>query len=161
MGVQGGDGDGDDPHTAMTRPQLSDDRDAAARLAPAGLRDARVMTLLNGLTVVLVPRPQFPSVTALLGFHGGRAARASARHAWRSCASSRRRCRGSGTDTLEIGPFDGRGFTADFVRTDRRRLSNALFSLVDWLRIVAETDWQQLLARAQEQADRTEQPSHR
>ncbi|HXU01483.1 MAG TPA: insulinase family protein, partial [Polyangia bacterium] len=42
--------------------------------APAGLRDARVMTLANGLTVVLVPRPQFPSVTALLGFHGGSAA---------------------------------------------------------------------------------------
>ena len=41
---------------------------------PPGLRDARLMTLPNGLTVVLIPRRQFPSVTALLAFHGGGAA---------------------------------------------------------------------------------------
>ena len=144
VGVQGGDGDGDNPHTAMTRPQLSDIGTPPRASAPAGLRDARVMTLLNGLTVVLVPRRQFPSVTALLGFHGGRAALPpGVLEMVRIVEGPLSRFRHP--STLEISQFDGRGFTADFVRTDRRRLSNALFSLVDRLRIVAETDWQQLL----------------
>src|SRR6185436_2971380 len=53
-----------------TRFRLADLGALPSVSAPAGLRDARLMTLPNGLTVVLVPRPQFPSVTALLGFHG-------------------------------------------------------------------------------------------
>jgi predicted Zn-dependent peptidase len=56
---------------------------------------------------------------------------------------------------LEVVHADGRGFTADFVRTDRRRLSNALFSLADRLRMIAETDWALLLTRAQAQLRRT------
>ena len=117
------------------------------------------MTLPNGLTVVLVPRPQFPSVTALLGFHGGSAAlppgvlemvRVVEAHAAQD--GTRPRWRSSRAD--------GRGFTADFVRTDRRRLSNALYSLADRLKTVAETDWQGLLARAQATATPEDLRSH-
>jgi zinc protease len=126
--------------------------------APAGLRDAKLMTLLNGLTVVLVPRPQFPSVTALLGFHGGSAAlppgvlemvRVVEAHLHKKHPTK-----------MEILRADGRGFTADFVRTDRRRLSNALYSLADRLKIVAATDWQGLLARAQATATPEDLRSH-
>ena len=98
--------------------------------APAGLADAKVLTLLNGLTVVLVPRRQFPSVTAVLGFHGGAAAMPPAvLEVVRIVEPQLTHNRHPGR--LEVIHADGRGFTADVVRTDRRRLSNALFSLAD------------------------------
>ena len=115
--------------------------------APAGLRDARLMTLPNGLTVVLVPRPQFPSVTALLGFHGGSAALPPGVLEMVRVVEAQLHKRHP--TKMEVLRADGRGFTADFVRTDRRRLSNALYSLADRLKTVAATDWQGLLARAQ------------
>ena len=133
-------------------------RRAAHVSAPAGLVTRGMMTLPNGLTVVLVPRPQFPSVTALLGFHGGSAAlppgvlemvRVVEAHLHKRHPTE-----------LEVLRADGRGFTADFVRTDRRRLSNALYSLADRLKTVAATDWQGLLARAQATATPEDLRSH-
>ena len=141
-----------------TRFRLADLGAPPSVSAPAGLRDARLMTLPNGLTVVLVPRPQFPSVTALLGFHGGSAAlppgvlemvRVVEAHLHKRHPTK-----------MEVLRADGRGFTADFVRTDRRRLSNALYSLADRLKTVAATDWQGLLARAQATATPEDLRSH-
>jgi hypothetical protein len=141
-----------------TRFRLADLGAPPSVSAPAGLRDARLMTLPNGLTVVLVPRPQFPSVTALLGFHGGSAAlppgvlemvRVVEAHLHKRHPTK-----------MEILRADGRGFTADFVRTDRSRLSNALYSLADRLKTVAATDWQGLLARAQATATPEDLRSH-
>ncbi len=144
----------DNQPLAMTRLRAADLGAPPRVPPPAGLTDAKVMTLLNGLTVVLAPRPQFPSVTALLGFHGGAASMPPGvlevmRIVEPELAKSR------SANRLEVVHADGRGFTADFVRTDRRRLSNALFSLADRLRMVAETDWALLLARAQAQLRRT------
>ena len=115
---------------------------------PPGSRDARVLTLVNGLTVVFAPRHQFPSVTALLAFHGGGAALPPGLlELVRVVDPGRPDNRRPGT--LEVIKADGAGFTADFVRTDRRHLSNALFLLADRLKAVAETDWRTLLKRAQ------------
>jgi zinc protease len=144
----------------MAMVRLASDLGAPPRVStPAGLRDAKVMMLLNGLTVVLVPRRQFPSVTALLGFYGGGAALPPGvlevvRIAEKPLSQNRQ------PNKLEIGKVDGRGFTADFVRTDRRRLSNALYSLMDRLKIVAETDWSRLLARAQRNVSQSEPQPH-
>jgi zinc protease len=126
--------------------------------APAGLRDARLMTLPNGLTVVLVPRPQFPSVTALLGFHGGSAALPPGVLEMVRVVEAQLHKRHP--TKMEVLRADGRGFTADFVRTDRRRLSNALYSLADRLKTVAGTDWRGLLARAQAVATPDDLRSH-
>jgi zinc protease len=126
--------------------------------APAGLRDARLMTLPNGLTVVLVPRPQFPSVTALLGFHGGSAALPPGVLEMVRVVEAQLHKRHP--TKMEVLRADGRGFTADFVRTDRRRLSNALYSLADRLKTVAATDWQGLLTRAQAVATPDDLRSH-
>ena len=99
------------------------------------------MTLLNGLTVVLVPRPPVP--------FGHRAARIPRRLG--GAAAGRARAGADRRGSGRTGPagqqdggrpgLDGRGFTADFVRTDRRRLSNALKLLAERLKTVAETDW--------------------
>jgi zinc protease len=121
---------------------------------PPGLRDARVMTLLNGLTVVFAPRHQFPSVTALLAFHGGAAALPpGVLELVRIVDPRRPDSRRPGT--LEVVKVDGAGFTADLVHTDRRHLSNALFLLADRLKAVAEMDWRVLLKRAQARAAQT------
>jgi zinc protease len=134
---------------ATTRLRLADLGPPPRVTAPAGLRDAKVLTLLNGLTVVLVPRPQFPSVTALLGFHGGAAAMPpGVLEMVRIVESELHKRHPNKTEILKV---DGRGFTADFVRTDRRRLSNALYALANRLRLVADVDWQGLLSRAQSQ----------
>jgi predicted Zn-dependent peptidase len=143
---------------ATSRLRLADLGTPPRVSAPAGLRDAKVMTLANGLTVALVPRPQFPSVTALLGFYGGGAALPpGVLEMVRLVEVELRKRRPTRMEVIKV---DGRGFTADLVRTDRRRLSNALYALADRLRVVAETDWQTLLARAQMLATPDELRSH-
>jgi hypothetical protein len=132
---------------ATARLRLADLGTPPRASSPAGLRDAKVTTLENGLTVVLVPRPQFPSVTALLGFHGGGAALPPGVLEMVRLVEAELHKRNP--NRMEVIRVDGRGFTADLVRTDRRRLSNALYALADRLKVVAETDWQGLLARAQ------------
>src|SRR5262245_53970793 len=149
----------DNQPLAMTRRHATDLGAPPRVSAPAGLRDAKVMQLLNGLTVVMVPRRQFPSVTALLGFYGGAAAMPpgvlEVMRIVEPHLSEQRH-----PNRLEVVHADGRGFTADLVRTDRRRLSNALFSLADRLKMVAETDWARLLASAQAHARRAQAPTY-
>jgi len=146
-GVVGVPGNDNNLPMATARLRLADLGAPPRVSAPAGLRDAKVMTLQNGLTVVLVPRPQFPSVTALLGFHGGGAALPPGVLEMVRLVEAELRKRHP--NRMEVIKVDGRGFTADLVRTDRRRLSNALYALADRLKIVAETDWQGLLSHAQ------------
>jgi len=146
-GVVGVPGNDNNLPMAAARLRLADLGAPPRVSAPAGLRDAKVMTLQNGLTVVLVPRPQFPSVTALLGFHGGGAALPPGVLEMVRLVEAELHKRNP--NRMEVIRVDGRGFTADLVRTDRRRLSNALYALADRLKVVAETDWQGLLARAQ------------
>ena len=115
--------------------------------APPGLREARIFPLPNGLTVVLVPRPGFPAVTALLGFHGGAAA------IFPGVLTLVRAAEAGGTGqrgaaALRTERADGPGYTADVVRTDRRHLSNALYLLADRVHDVAGTDWAGVLERA-------------
>jgi len=112
------------------------------------LRATRVMTLLNGLTVALVPRKQFPAVTVMLGFHGGAAALPPALLALVRIVDPRRGGAGRRPTPLEVVKADGPGFTADLVHTDARHLSNALFLLAERLKAVADTDWQGLLEHA-------------
>jgi zinc protease len=117
---------------------------------PAGLREATTTVLANGLTVVLVRRPQFPSVTALLGFHGGAAALPAGVLALVRAVEPRRATNPPATAaTWRLEKADGPGYTADLVHTDRGHLSNALYMLADRLQAVAETDWARLLTRAQ------------
>jgi len=149
----------DNQPLAMTRLHAADLGAPPRVAAPAGLADAKVLTLLNGLTVVLVPRRQFPSVTAVLGFHGGAAAMPPAvLEVVRIVEPQLTHHRHPGR--LEVIHADGRGFTADVVRTDRRRLSNALFSLADRVKMIAETDWAALLAQAQARLRRSYIPTH-
>jgi zinc protease len=115
---------------------------------PAGMGGMRVQTLTNGLTVVVVPRPQFPSVTVLLGFHGGAAALPPGVLELVRAVEPRRDD-GGRSSALAIEESDGPGWTADLVHTDRRHISNALFLLADRLKAIAETDWAHLLERAQ------------
>ena len=118
--------------------------------APPGLQQARTYSLPNGLTVVLVPRPGFPALTAVLGFYGGAAAISpgvlSLVRAAESSIGSQH-----GAAALRTEPDDGPGYTADVVRTDRRHLSNALYLLANRLRYIASTDWAGVLERAQPQ----------
>jgi zinc protease len=124
------------------------DLGAPARVAPPPwLRQARVLTLVNGLTVVLAPRRQFPAVTALLGFHGGAAALPPGVLEMVRVVEPRR-SHDRRPSKLEVLKADGPGVTSDYVTTDRRHLSNALFLLADRLKAVAETDWVGLLRRA-------------
>jgi zinc protease len=117
--------------------------------APAGLDHTRMVTLPNGMAVLLVPRPQFPSVTALLGFYGGRAALPGGVLELVRIVEPRGEGAGRAT-ALEIEGFDGPGWSADYIRTDRRHLSNALFLLADRLKAIADTNWAGLLMRARE-----------
>jgi zinc protease len=124
------------------------DLGAPARVAPPPwLREARVLTLLNGLTVVLAPRRQFPAVTAMLGFRGGSAALPPGVLEMVRVVEPRR-SHDRRPAKLEVLKADGPGLTADFVTTDRGHVSNALFLLADRLKAVAETDWAGLLQRA-------------
>ncbi|HMF45007.1 MAG TPA: insulinase family protein, partial [Polyangia bacterium] len=148
----------DNQPLAMTRLHAAEMGAPPPVTAPASLRDAKVMTLPNGLTVVLAPRRQFPSVAAVLGFYGGAAAMPPAVLEVVRIVEGQL-THGRHPDRLEVVHADGRGFTADFVRTDRRRLSNALFSLADRIKMIAETDWALLLARAQAHLGRTRIPS--
>jgi zinc protease len=118
---------------------------------PAGLREATSVTLPNGMVVVLLPRPQFPSVTVLLGFFGGAAALPDGvLELVRAVEPRLGRDRRS--VALRVQKADGPGYTADLVHTDRRHLSNAMFLLADRLGSIAGTNWAGLLAAAQERA---------
>jgi zinc protease len=62
------------PHPTGGAPGSADDPGALARaVTRPGASGARRLRLGNGLEVVLLRRPGFPSVAAALGFHGGRA----------------------------------------------------------------------------------------
>jgi zinc protease len=115
--------------------------------SPAGLDRTSMVTLPNGLPVVLVPRPQFPSVTVLLGFHGGRAALPAGVLELVRAVEPRREGVGR-TTALDIEAFDGPGWSADFINTDRRHLSNAMLLLTERLRAIADTEWASLLRLA-------------
>ena len=82
--------------------------------SPAGLDRTSMVTLPNGLPVVLVPRPQFPSVTVLLGFHGGGAALPAGVLELVRVVEPRREGIGR-TTALDIEGFDGPGWSADFI----------------------------------------------
>ena len=106
-----------------------------------------MVTLRNGLPVVIVPRPQFPSVTVLLGFHGGRAALPAG--VLELVRSVEPRGEGVGrTSALDIEAFDGLGWSADFINTDRAHLSNAMLLLAERLRAIAGTEWASLVQLA-------------
>jgi zinc protease len=116
---------------------------------PAGLDAARSFVLPGGLTVMLVPRPQFPSVTALLGFRGGAAALPAGVLELVRAVEPRH---GGGGDAaaaaLQIEKVDRPGLTADLVHTDRRHLSTALYLLADRISAIAETNWARILTAA-------------
>jgi zinc protease len=134
------------------------DLGAPPRVASAvELRDARTIVLPNGLTMILVRRPRFPAVTALLGFYGGAAAMPPGVLELVRVVDPQR-AGGKRSSALQVVKADGPGFTADLVRTDRRHLSNALFLLADRLRVVAETDWAGILRRAQGRGASTAPP---
>ena len=116
--------------------------------SPAGLDRTSMVTLPNGLPVVLVPRPQFPSVTVLLGFHGGGAALPAGVLELVRVVEPRREGIGRNT-ALDIEGFDGPGWSADFINTDRGHLSNAILLLAERLRAIAGTEWGSLLELAQ------------
>jgi zinc protease len=118
---------------------------------PPELRAVETRTQANGLTVILVPRPQFPSVTALLGFHGGGAALPAGLLGLVRAVSPRGQNRRLASP-LEVESLDGPGFTADLVRADRAHLSNALYLLASRLEAVATTDFGGLLRREQARA---------
>lgn len=120
--------------------------------APAGLRDAKTLQLPNGMMVVVMRRPQFPAVTALLGFHGGGAALPPGVLELVRAVDPRRAGQPDAT-VWRIEPVDGPGYTADLVHTDRSHLPVALSLLANRVQAVAETDWAGLLARAQARAN--------
>jgi zinc protease len=157
-GVVGVAGSSSNQPMATTRLRLADLGAPPRVSAPAGLGDARVMTLVNGLTVVLVPRPHFPSVTALMGFYGGAAAMPPG--VLEMVRIVERELHKRLQHKMEVLKVDGRGFTADVVRTDRRRLSNALYALAHRLQLVAHVDWQGLLARAQSHVTQEDLQAH-
>jgi zinc protease len=150
-------------HGAGNRPLASPELRAAEFPPPApseppeGMSALRGFTLPCGLTVVLVPRHQFPSVTALLGFYGGAAALPPGLLALVRVIDPKSHDPGFST-ALKIEDADGPGYSADLVHTDRRHLSNALYLLAGRVRAVAETNWGLLLDRARRRRDAIRHP---
>jgi zinc protease len=112
---------------------------------PAELSAPSISRLANGVTLVVVPRRQFPAVTAILGFFGGRAALPGGLLRLIRAVEPRP----AGATWFATEPLDGPGFTADLARADPAHVSNALYALAGRLRAVADTDWRRLLERHQ------------
>ncbi|HEX2569665.1 MAG TPA: insulinase family protein, partial [Polyangia bacterium] len=112
----------------------------------AELRGARVKTLPNGLRLVLVRRPQFPAIAAVLGFRGGTGAAPTGtiellRRLEREGLFSLKR------NALEIRKVDDEDYSADLVLGGRRNLSNALLLLAGRLRALDQISWARVLHR--------------
>jgi zinc protease len=110
------------------------------------LRGAREKILRNGLRVVLVPRPQFPAIAAVLGFRGGTGASPI------GLIELLRRLERNGIfalkrNALEIRKVDDEDYSADIVLGGRRNLSNALLLLAGRLRAIDQIPWDRLLKR--------------
>lgn len=110
----------------------------------AELGGARLKTLPNGLRMVLVRRPQFPAIAAVLGFRGGTGASPP------GVIELLRRLELEGIfslkqNALELRKVDDEDYSADIVLGGRRTLSNALLLLAGRLRALDRIPWARVL----------------
>jgi len=137
-------------------PALGSDFGDPPPAAPAEeLRGARTFALPSGLRVVLLRRPQFPAVTALLGFRGGTGASPP------GVVELLRLLEHEGTfelrrNALTIHKVDGPDVTADMVVAGRRNLSNALLMLAVRLRALDRVRWGEVMSEVR----KSTRPSH-
>lgn len=110
--------------------------------APPELASARQLKLDNGLTVVLVPRTDFPSVAVALGFPGGDAL--SEPPGVRDMVRAMQPPEGSSLalNAVEVSGYDRIDMTTDLVRAGADNLPTALGLLVARLIQVDEFDWE-------------------
>jgi zinc protease len=124
--------------------------DFGAAPAPAALPElaaARTFRLENGLEVALVPRRQFPVITAALAFHGGVVSGEPP-----GAVELLRLMEPAGEvaiplNAMQVVPADGRDYTADVVRAGRNNLGNALYLLALRLVRTDRLDWDRILER--------------
>src|SRR5204863_714534 len=104
---------------------------------------ARRFKLDNGMTVVLVRRADFPSVTAALGFPGGDAL--SEPPGVRDLVRSVLPPGGSSMafNAIEVTGYDRTDMTTDVVRAGAANLPTALALLVSRLIRADQVDWEQ------------------
>jgi zinc protease len=117
------------------------------------LRAADVFRLPNGLRVALIRRPEFPAVTAALGFRGGTAASPP------GVIELLRLLERDGVfaldqNALEIRKADGDDYAADVVVAGHRNLSNALFMLGARLRVLDGVHWGTVMTHVRESGAR-------
>ncbi|HEY0712733.1 MAG TPA: pitrilysin family protein, partial [Polyangia bacterium] len=115
--------------------------------APDELSKMHAVRLENGLQVVVVNRPTFPSVAAVLGFAGG--AVVGQPPGVVELVQRLESLAGIGLplNGIEATPIDGPSFTGDLVRAGARNLPNALFLLAQRIVDTDRTEWSALLDR--------------
>jgi predicted Zn-dependent peptidase len=117
--------------------------------APPELAGARQLKLENGMTVVLVRRPEFPSVAVALGFPGGEALSEppGVRRLMRVVQPPEHDS--MPFNAVEVSAYDRTDMTTDLVRAGADNLPTALALLVSRLVWFDRIDWEESFEAAE------------
>lgn len=133
-------------------PVLGADLGDAPRVPPPPeIAQARHYHLRNGLEVAIIPRRQFPAVTAVLSFNGGTAA-GEPRGVVDLLRIVQSPTLSLAANAMEVNAYDGIDFTSDVVRAGKRNLGNALYLLAARVTRADGIDWDEALAPPEEHA---------
>jgi predicted Zn-dependent peptidase len=133
-------------------PVLGADLGDAPRVPPPPeIAEARHYHMPNGLEVAIIPRHQFPVVTAVLSFNGGTAA-GEPRGVVDLLRIVQSPTLSLAANAMEVNAYDGIDFTSDVVRAGKRNLGNALLLLAARVTRVDGIDWDKALAPPEKQS---------